>query len=177
MGLLLALLVLLAILGRVYFKRIRGELPEGDREGTALLISEAVLVTADFLEAGQVVRLLSQGNYLGTISVRLQQRKHNQAGYVITMYDTGNLLVSYEAYRQSHPSWRREDFRVLEKFLENYGDCYDGERNALVYATKHSASVAQTQEGEAELRNRIALHPLAEMESLVCIHTKYVGKA
>lgn len=174
MGLLVVLLVILGAFSWVSFKRLRRDLPE--ENGAVPLISETVSVTADFLEAGQVAALLSEGNYLGTISVRLQHRKHNQAGYVITMYDTGNLRTSYEAYRQSHPSQRKEDFRALEGFLETYGDCYDGERNALVYATKHSARPMDALEGEAELRSRIALHPLAEMESLAHIHTKYVGK-
>lgn len=174
MGLLIALLVILGVGAWVHFDRIQREFPEGD--GAAPLISEAALVTADFLEAGQVAALLSEGNYLGTISVRLQHRNHNQAGYVITMYDTGNLCSFYEAYRQSHPSQGREDFRVLERFLEHYGDCYDAERNALVYATKHSARLTDALEGETELRSRIALHPLAEMKSLAHIHTKYVGK-
>lgn len=171
------LILLLVILGTVacgYFVRIRRQLPEGD--GALPLILETASVTADFLEAGQVVSLLSQGNYLGTISVRLQHRKHNQAGYVITMYDTGNLRAAYEACRQSHLSQHREDFRVLEGFLENYGGYYDGERNALVYTTKHGARLIDALEGEAELKSRIARHPLAEMESLSHIHTKYVGK-
>lgn len=174
MGLLVLVTLILGISAWGYFRRVGRELPEGD--GTAPLISETVSVTADFLEAGHVAALLSGGNYLGTISVRLQRRKHNQAGYQITMYDTGNLRVSYEAYMQSHPQQSREDFRVLEGFLDTYGGCYDPERNALVYPTKHSAGLKETLEGEETLRTRIGLHPLAEMESLGCIHTKYVGK-
>lgn len=147
------------------------EAPEGD-EGA--LIAETASVTADFLEAGQVAALLSGGSYLGTISVRRQKRKYNQIGFCITMYDTGNLELSYEAYRQSHPQLSREDFHVLEQFLEKYGGGYDRERNGLVYTTKASARPSEALEGE--LRNRIALHPLAELEEIGCIHTKYVGK-
>lgn len=172
MGLLFLMTVMLWIGVWHYARRIRRELPDGD--GSAALISETVSVTTDFLEAGQVAALLSDGNYLGTISVRIQQRKHNQAGYVITMYDSGNLRSSYEAYLQEHQ--RTEDFRVLENFLENYGGCYDEERNALVYTTRSSARISDAMEGEMELKSRIAMHPLAQMESLGQIHTKHVGR-
>lgn len=149
------------------------------REDGRELIREAASVTADFLEAGQVVSLLSDGNYLGTISLRPQQRKHNQVGYAITMYDSGNLREAYGAYRKSHPEvFQRETeaFRVLEQFLNAYGGCYDRERNALVYQTKHSASPSVVREGETELQNRIRIHPLAQMDSLSQIHTKYLGR-
>lgn len=62
MVLLILLLVILGLGFCEYFWRIRKELPEGD--GMDILISETVSVTADFLEAGKVVSLLSCGNYL-----------------------------------------------------------------------------------------------------------------
>lgn len=175
MVVLILLLIVLSVGGFAYIRRIKKELPA--EEDAQTLIWEAAAVTADFLEAGQAVYELSEGNYLGTIALRFHPRKHNRAGYQITMYDTGNLLKAYEDYRRSHPEQNREDFHALEIFLEAYGGCYDPERNALVYVTKHSTGFEAAREGEAELRNRIALHPLAEMESLVCIHTKYVGKS
>lgn len=172
MVILIGLLVVLGIGSVVCLRRIRREGP--GQEDDQALIRETVAVTADFLEAGQAIVLLSGGNYLGTISVRLHKRKQNLAGYQITMYDTGNLLDAYASYRQSHPEQNRADFQALETFLEAYGSCYDPERNALVYTTKYSAGTSDILEGE--LRNRIALHPLAELESLGCIHTKYVTR-
>lgn len=174
MGLLILLLVILGAVAWGYFNRIRRQLSEGDE--AVPLILETASVTADFLEAGQVVSLLSGGNYLGTISVRPHRRKHNQVGYSITMYDSGDLRYSYGVYKKNHPQQAEGDCRVLERFLDTYGGCYDPERNALVYMTKHSAGPVDALEGEAELKSRIARHPLAEMESLSHIHTKYVGK-
>lgn len=177
MEILILLLMILGIGICAYIRHIKVGIPAED--GAQGLILEAAAVTADFLEAGQVVSILSEGNYLGTISVRLQHRKYNRAQYVITMYDSGNLQLSFAAYKEKNPELfceEPENFRVLEKFLEAYGGCYDRERNALVYVTKHSAGYGAALEGEAELKNRIALHPLAEMESLSRIHTKYVGK-
>ena len=174
MEILILLLVIAGIGICVYIRHIKVRTPA--ENGAQDLILEAAAVTADFLEAGQVAALLSGGNYLGTISVRLKHREHNQAGYQITMYDTGNLCESYALYKQTHPEQKQEDFRILERFLDTYGGGYDPERNALVYQTKHSARLPDALEGELELRNRIALHPLAEMESLTHIHTKYVGK-
>lgn len=174
MGILILLLVIASIGVCAYSRHIKVRISAED--GAQGLILEAAAVTADFLEAGQVVSILSEGNYLGTISVRLQHKKYNRAQYVITMYDSGNLQASFTTYRENHPGLVGEDFRVLENFLNAYGGCYDPERNALVYVTKHSAGYGAALEGEAELRNRIALHPLAEMESLSRIHTKYVGR-
>ncbi len=174
MEILIGLLVILGVGAWAYAASIRKEFPEGD--GEALLISEAASVASDFLEVGQVAALLSEGNYLGTISLRLQRRKHNQAGYVITMYDTGNLTDAYAAYRRNHPEQNGDDFQALERFLKTYGGCYDSERNALVYVTKHGAGYGAALEGEGALRNLIMRHPLAQMESLSRIHTKYVGE-
>ncbi len=173
MGPLFLVTVVFSIVVWFSFRRIRAEIPGGDE---AALISEITSVTADFLEAGKVVELLSEGNYLGTISVRPKRRKHNQTGYVITMYDTGNLREAYEDYRKIHPEQNQTDFRVLEHFLETYGSCYDRERNGLVYLTKHSARTTETLEGEPSLRDQIMRHPLAQMEDLSRIHTKYVGE-
>lgn len=174
MGLLAVVLVLLGLFSWGYYARIRKEIPEVERPGA--LIQETASVTADFLEAGKAAELLSEGTYLGTISVRLQSRAHNRAGFCVTMYDTGNLNESYEAYKKSHPRQNREDFRALEQFLETYGRCYDEERNGLVYTTKNSAHLTDVLEWETELCNRIGQHPLSELESLGHIHTKYVGK-
>lgn len=174
MAILILLLVILGTGTWGFCWYVRKE--DSREEGAGALIREAASVTMDFLEAGQVVSMLSGGNYLGTISLRLHQRKHNQVGYTITMYDSGNLRSSYEAYRKDHPKEETEGFRVLEQFLDTYGGCYDPERNALVYMTRHSAGAVDALEGEAELKSRIARHPLAEMESLSRIHTKYVEK-
>ncbi len=178
MELFILLLVILSMGICAYIRHVKWRMPPGN--GARELILETALVTADFLEAGQVVAILSGGNYLGTISVRLQHRKHNQVGYMVTMYDSGNLLASFSAYKENHPRQFQQDgegFRALENFLNTYGGCYDPERNALVYTTKHCAGPMEALEAEPELRDRIALHPLAEMESLSRIHTKNVGKS
>ncbi len=136
-----------------------------------LLILETRAVTADFLEAGEMVRLLSREKYLGTISVRLHTRPHSRVGYTICMYDSGDITEAFAEFQREFP---KEDFPELRQFVMAYGHCYDTQRDALVYTTGYSAKLTGEQKlaMEMELQLKIAAHPLAEMESSSLIHTK-----
>lgn len=139
------------------------------------LILETESVAADFLEAGELVRLLSRENYLGTISVRLHSRRRGRTGCTVCMYDSGDISLAFSEFRREFPE---ADLPELEKFVKTYGGCYDSQRGALVYTTLHSAKLTgETRAAlEQELTASLAVHPLAEVETLSLIHTKTLAK-
>ncbi len=140
-----------------------------------ILILETRAVTADFLEAGEMVRLLSREKYLGTISLRLHPRSYGRIGYTVCMYDTGDLAHSFSEFQKEFPE---EEFLELRQFIATYGGCYDAQRDALVYTTRNSAKLTgeQKQRLEREVYLKIAAHPLADMKSSTLIHTRNLGK-
>ncbi len=118
-----------------------------ERERT---ISEAADIVRDFLNNGQHIRQAGGGEYGGTLSLRLQKRSFGRYGFLICMYDCGDI----RRYPADDP-----DF---SEFLRRYGSRYDPERNALVCRTRHSAA-GDPKELTEILSQKIRELPLAEV--------------
>lgn len=152
---------------------VKGESAAGQE--AELLILETRSVAADFLECGELVRLLSREKYLGTVSVRMHARDRGRMGYTVCMYDTGDIGKAFEEFQKEFP---QEAFPELERFVNAYGRCYDAQRDALVYVTEHAARLngEERKAVEREVYLKIAAHPLAELEEISLIHTKNLKK-
>ncbi len=180
--LVLLMVVLCAVLcWRIRRKCCKKAVPATNWEQEAqALLEETFAAAADFLEAGGVAFLLSGGKYMGTLSVRGQNRGGVRFGYGVYMYGCGNLKKAFSEYKREnfadiHEKW--EDYSPLERFLETYGDCYDPERDALVYMTRSTARLTGEERSllEDSLLRKLAAHPLAEPETLSLIHTRGIG--
>lgn len=149
------------------------DLPQGHE--AELLILETRSAAVDFLECGELVRLLSREKYLGTISVRMHARERGRVGYTVCMYDTGDIAQAFMEFQREFPE---EDFPELRQFVNAYGGYYDAQRDSLVYTTGHSARLngEERKAVEREIYLKIAAHPLAELEEISSIHTKNLRK-
>ncbi len=146
--------------------------PEDTIDG---LVQETAFTVYDFLEAGNVASVLTEGKYGGTISVRFHERNRRQLGCTVYMYDSGALAQVFAQYRRDHRervTREQEVFEPFVRFLNAYGNCYDPERDALVYSTKATIPSRSREEAEAVLLEKLRGHPLAEVDSVNHIRTK-----